>query len=126
MKDADGNILDESKPKLARELARLNLTMNYYTEWYWKIDLHNLLHFIKLRADKHAQYEIRVYAKAMLDIVKKWVPITYDAFEEYAIGGVQISKKGLATLKQLLNGKNITQEESGMSKREWNEFMKHF
>ena len=124
--DIEGNILDESKPKLARELARLNLTMNCYTEWYWKIDLHNLLHFIKLRSHPGAQYEIRVYANAMLDIIKQWVPITYEAFEEYVISGAHISKKGIAILKQLLAGKNIKQEESGMSKREWSELMKHF
>ncbi|NRA74175.1 MAG: FAD-dependent thymidylate synthase [Rickettsiales bacterium] len=124
--DADGNILDESKPKLARELARVNLTMNCYTEWYWKIDLHNLLHFIKLRADAHAQYEIRVYADIMLNIVKEWVPMTYEAFEEYIKEGVHISKKGVKVLKHMIEGKNVTQEESGMSKREWNELMKSF
>lgn len=124
--DIEGNTLDDSKPKLARELARLNLTMNCYTEWYWKIDLHNILHFIKLRSHPGAQHEIRVYADAMLDIIKKWVPITYEAFEEYVVGGTHISKKGTTILKQLLAGKNITQEESGMTKREWSELMDRF
>ena len=79
---SEGNIIDESKSGIARELARMNLTLNTYTQWYWKIDLNNLLHFLALRADDHAQYEIRVYADAMLDIVKKWVPLTYEAFED--------------------------------------------
>ncbi|POG51582.1 thymidylate synthase (FAD), partial [Wolbachia sp. wRi_2] len=70
---------------LAREIARTNLMLNYYTQFYWKIDLHNLLHFLKLRADKHAQYEIRVYAEVMLDIIKKWVPLAYNAFVEYCL-----------------------------------------
>jgi len=123
--DINGNTLDESKPKLARELARLDLTLNYYTEWYWKIDLHNLLHFLKLRCDQGAQYEIRAYANAMLDIVKKWVPITHEAFEEYFLHGAHISRKGLAVLKQLLSGQQITQSESDMSKREWDDLMQN-
>jgi thymidylate synthase (FAD) len=124
--DLDGNILDESRPKLAREIARLNLTMNYYTEWYWKTDLHNLLNFLKLRSGQGAQYEIRAYADVMLDIVKKWVPIAHEAFEEYSIHGAYISKKGLEILKQRLKGEDISQEESGMSKREWSELMQNF
>ena len=124
--DADGNTLDDSKPKLARELARLNLTMNCYTEWYWKIDLHNLLHFLKLRSDPGAQYEIRAYAEVIIDIVKKWVPITHEAFEEYFIHGINISRKSIIVLKQMLAGKNVSQEESGMNKREWDELMKNF
>ena len=110
--DIQGNTLDESRPKLARELARLNLTLNCYTEWYWKIDLHNLLHFLKLRSAKGSQYEIRVYADAILEIVKKWVPITYEAFLEYCIGGTYISQKGIQLLKQLLAGQQVTQEEA--------------
>ena len=90
---SEGNIIDESKSGIARELARMNLTLNTYTQWYWKIDLNNLLHFLALRADDHAQYEIRVYADAMLDIVKKWVPLTYEAFEDYRIGGTELSAK---------------------------------
>ena len=75
----DGSTIDENKKGLARELARMNLTLNTYTQWYWKTDLLNLMNFLRLRADSHAQYEIRVYADIMLDTVKKWVPITYDA-----------------------------------------------
>lgn len=121
--DEQGNTIDESKSKLARELARMNLPVNFYTEWYWKIDLHNLLHFLHLRADSHAQYEIRAYAQLMLDIVAKWVPLTYEAFMEYAVNGVHISNNAMATIKKMLAGESVTQEESGMSKREWGELM---
>jgi thymidylate synthase (FAD) len=124
--DINGNTIDESKPKLARELARLNLTMNYYTEWYWKVDLHNLLHFLKLRSGKGAQYEIQAYAEAILEIVKQWVPITHAAFEEYFSQGAHISKTGIAIIKQMLAGKNVSQEESGLGKREWDELMQIF
>ncbi len=121
--DEVGNVLDEGRNGLARELARMNLTLNYYTQWYWKIDLHNLLHFLALRADNHAQYEIRVYAQAMLDVVKRWVPTTYEAFMNYRVGGKEISAKGLAVIKRMLAGEKVTQESSGMSKGEWAELM---
>ena len=121
--DASGNVIDESKTGLARELARMNLPVNFYTQWYWKIDLQNLLHFLSLRADSHAQYEIRVYAEAMLDILKAWVPITHQAFMDYRMGGAAISAKGLAAIKQMIGGKTVTQEQSGMSKGEWRELM---
>ncbi len=121
--DADENILDEKKSGLARELARMNLSLNYYTQWYWKIDLHNLLHFLALRADSHAQYEIRVYAEAMLEVLKAWVPITYTAFVDYRVGGANLSAKGLAIVKRMLAGEQVSQEQSGMSKGEWRELM---
>jgi thymidylate synthase (FAD) len=121
--DSDGNILDEGRPRLARELARMDLTLNTYTQWYWKIDLHNLLHFLSLRADDHAQYEIRVYAEAMLETVKNWVPITFDAFMDYRMGGAQLSAKGLEVVKQLLAGVVPDQKGSGLSPREWRELM---
>ncbi len=117
----DGTIFDESKQGLARELARMNLPVNFYTQWYWKIDLHNLMHFIALRADPHAQYEIRVYAEAMLDIMQKWVPLTYGAFMDYRMGGKEISAKGMEIIKKLIKGEQVSQEESGLSKREWDE-----
>src|SRR5690606_5898661 len=91
----DGGIIDETRAGLARELARMNLTLNFYTQWYWKIDLHNLLHFLSLRADAHAQYEIRAYADVMLGLVKDWVPLTYQAFMDYRMGGASLSAKGL-------------------------------
>ncbi|MGL9726086.1 MAG: FAD-dependent thymidylate synthase [Wolbachia sp.] len=108
---------------LAREIARTNLTLNYYTQFYWKIDLHNFLHFLRLRADKHAQYEIRVYAEVMLDIIKKWVPLTYNAFVEYSLESACISRTGLEIIRKLIKGENVTREESGIGKREWDELM---
>ncbi|MFN6952288.1 MAG: FAD-dependent thymidylate synthase [Albidovulum sp.] len=107
---------------LARELARMNLPANVYTQWYWKIDLHNLFHFLRLRADAHAQYEIRAYAEKMCTIVKDWVPLAYGAFEDYRLGGVALSAKAVALLKRRLRGEAVTQETSGMSKGEWREF----
>lgn len=121
--DKDGNVLDDGRQGLARELARMNLPINAYTQWYWKIDLHNLLHFLSLRAHPHAQYEIRVYAEAMLDTVKRWVPAAYDAFADYRMGGAFLSGKGMDVVKKLISGENITQENSGLSKREWQELM---
>ena len=120
--DIQGNILDEDNPSLARELARMNLTLNFYTEWYWKINLHNLFHFLSLRADPHAQYEIRVYAEAMLEIVKKWVPFAYEAFMEYRVNAASFSGNGIKAIKSMLKGEEVTAETSGMSKREWTEF----
>lgn len=124
--DQRGNILDEAKSGLARELARMNITLNYYTEWYWKIDLYNLLHFLSLRADSHAQFEIREYADAMIDIVKKWVPATYEAFVDYKQNAVSVSGKMLNSLKLLLKNQPVSFESSGMSKREWEEFCATF
>ncbi|NCU51757.1 MAG: FAD-dependent thymidylate synthase [Candidatus Fonsibacter ubiquis] len=119
----DGTIIDEKKSGLARELARMNLTLNSYTQWYWKTDLLNLMNFLFLRGDSHAQYEIRVYAEKMLDTVKKWVPITHAAFLDYRVGAVHLSSKGLKVIKSLISGKKVSQEESGLSKREWDELM---
>ena len=119
----DGTKIDENKVGLARELARMNLTLNTYTQWYWKTDLLNLLNFLSLRADNHAQYEIRVYADKMLDTVKRWVPITYQAFIDYRVGAAEISSKGLSVIKSMISGKKAGQEDSGLSKREWNELM---
>ena len=114
------------KKGLARELARMNLTLNTYTQWYWKTDLLNLMNFLRLRADSHAQYEIRVYAEIMLDTLKKWVPITYEAFMDYRVGGTEISAKGKMVIKNLIKGEKIDLESSGLSKREWNELMLAF
>jgi thymidylate synthase (FAD) len=121
-----GEAKDPNKDGIARELARMNLTLNYYTQWYWKIDLNNLLHFLRLRADAHAQYEIREYSNIMLDIVSKWVPLTYEAFTNYRKDSVNISKTGVEILKKMLKGKQLSQEDSGMSKREWSEFCNIF
>lgn len=121
--DEQGNVINEDRIGITRELARMNLTLNYYTEWYWKINLHNLLHFLALRADSHAQYEIRVYAEAMLDIVKAWVPYVYEAFEEHRLHGATLSKTGLEVVKRMIAGEAVSQEASGLSKREWSELM---
>lgn len=119
-----GEIVDSEKEGLARELARMNLPLNCYTQWYWKIDLHNLLHFLNLRADSHAQYEIRVYAEIMLDIVKKWVPHCYNAFIKNNKTGKNFSGPALEIIKKMLNGEKVSQENSGLSAREWGELMK--
>ena len=120
---SDGSVIDQDRAGLARELARMNLPLNIYTQWYWKIDLHNLLHFLSLRADPHSQYEIRAYAEAMLETLRRWVPATYDAFESYVMEGAQLSGGGLAVVRRLLAGERVTQAESGLSKREWRELM---
>jgi thymidylate synthase (FAD) len=112
----------ENQQGLARELARMNLPANVYTQWYWKIDLHNLFHFLRLRADAHAQYEIRVYAECMAKLVADWVPLAYAAFEDYRLGGLTLSSKAIDCLKRMLKGEEVTQETSGMSKGEWREF----
>ncbi len=112
----------EGQDGLARELARMNLPANIYTQWYWKIDLHNLFHFLRLRADPHAQYEIRVYADAIAACVKDWVPLAFAAFEDYRMGGVTLSGKAIEVLKRRLKGEVVGQETSGMSKGEWREF----
>ena len=122
----DGSVIDESQNGLARELARMNLTLGTYTQWYWKTDLLNLMNFLRLRADHHAQYEIRAYADVMLDTLKRWVPITYEAFLDYRVGGTEVSSKGKKVLKKLISGETIDLESSGLSKREWNELMEAF
>ena len=122
----DGSTIDENAVGLARELARMNLTLNTYTQWYWKTDLLNLMNFLRLRADRHAQYEIRAYADAMLDTVKKWVPITYEAFMDYRVGGTEVSAKGKVIIQKLIKGENISIDDTGLSKREWNELMEAF
>ena len=119
----DGSVIDKNKIGLARELSRMNLTLNTYTQWYWKTDLLNLMNFLRLRADDHAQYEIRAYAEEMLDTLKKWVPITYEAFMDYRVGGTEVSAKGKEVIKKLIQGEDIDIEQSGLSKREWNELM---
>ncbi|GAA6189205.1 FAD-dependent thymidylate synthase [Litorivita sp. NS0012-18] len=114
---------EEGSVGLARELARMNLPANIYTQWYWKVDLHNLLHFLRLRADAHAQYEIRVYADAICNVVADWVPFAFKAFEDYRMGAVSMSVQMMDSLRRMLKGEEVTQENSGMSAREWREFM---
>jgi thymidylate synthase (FAD) len=121
--DESGNVVDDKRSGLARELARMNLSLNFYTQWYWKTDLHNLLHFLSLRADAHAQYEIRVYADAMIETLERWVPLVAEAFRQYRIGGAQLSANALAVVKKMLSGESVDQAASGMSKRDWSELM---
>ncbi len=122
----DGSVIDDKEVGLARELARMNLTLNTYTQWYWKTDLLNLMNFLRLRADHHAQFEIRAYADAMLDTVKRWVPITYEAFLDYRVGGTEVSAKGKSVIQNLIKGEQVSADQSGLSKREWNELMEVF
>lgn len=114
---------DPERQGLARELARMNLTLNMYTEWYWKTDLHNLFHFLELRADAHAQYEIRVYAERMLEVLAAWVPLAHQAFLDYRLGAASFSAPMLRVLRRMLAGERVEQPESGLSKREFSELM---
>jgi thymidylate synthase (FAD) len=123
LNEIDGQVLDPERQGLARELARMNLPVSLYTQLYWKIDLHNLLHFLNLRGASHAQYEIRVYAEALLDVVKQWVPLTYAAFADYRMGAYELSAKGLAAVRRLLRGEAVDRESTGMSPGEWRELM---
>jgi thymidylate synthase (FAD) len=123
LNEIDGQLVDPERQGLARELARMNLPVSLYTQLYWKMDLHNLLHFLNLRADPHAQYEIRVYAEALLDVVKQWVPLTHAAFMDYRMGAYELSAKGLAIVRRLLRGEQVERESTGMSPGEWRELM---
>ena len=108
---------------ISRETSRITIPLNCYTQWYWKIDLHNLLHFVKLRSDHHAQHEIREYAKVMEDIIKAWVPLTYKAFKEYVKNSVTFSESGMKFLRSKINGDEKTPEEFGIGKRESKEII---
>ena len=119
--DADGAPLDPARPGLARELARMNLTLNTYTQWYWKSDLHNLLGFLALRADPHAQYEIRAYAEPMMALVEAWAPLSFAAFRDYRLGAVTLSAQMLAVVRRRLAGEAVGPADSGLSAREWAE-----
>lgn len=121
--DPAGRPTDPERSGLARELARMNLPVSLYTQWYWKIDLHNFLHFLALRGDAHAQYEIRVYAEALLEVLKQWVPLTYAAFVDYRQGAYELSAKGLAVVQRMVRGEPVDQRSSGMSPGEWRELM---
>lgn len=112
---------------VARELARINLPVSFYTQWYWKTDLHNLFNFLRLRADSHAQYEIRKYAEIMLnDIVAKWVPMAYDAFMNYSFNAQNISARGMELIKKRLHGGCTEKEASALGKRELRELLSVF
>ena len=122
----EGENADSGRHGLARELARMNLTLNTYTQWYWKANLHNLFNFLSLRADAHAQYEIRAYAHIMLRMTEAWVPVAAAAFRDYRLGAVTLSAQMVAVLKRMLGGEAVSQETSGLNRREWAEFAEHF
>lgn len=124
--DDSGEILDSNRSGIARELARINLNLSFYTQWYWKTNLHNLMNFLRLRADSHAQYEIRAYADILLDIMADWVPQTFAAFKEYRLNAVTLSATAADNLRRTLKGEKITFESSGLSKREWDDFIHAF
>ncbi|TXH35226.1 MAG: FAD-dependent thymidylate synthase [Rhodospirillaceae bacterium] len=117
----DGSPIDADRQGLARELARMNLSLNFYTQWYWKVDLQNFMHFLSLRADAHAQYEIRIFAEAMLDILRRWVPLSFDAFEQHRLHAVSLSKNAIEAVRRMLQGEAVTEASSGLGKREWAE-----
>jgi thymidylate synthase (FAD) len=116
-----GETVDAGRQGLARELARMNLSLNFYTQWYWKVDLQNFMHFLSLRADAHAQYEIRVYAEAMLDVLRRWVPLSAEAFDQHRLHAVTLSKNAIDVVRRRLKGEAVTEAESGLGKREWAE-----
>ena len=118
----EGEGADPDRQGLARELARMNLTLNTYTQWYWKTNLHNLFHFLSLRGDPHAQHEIRVYADAITQMTEAWVPVAAAAFRDYRLGAVTLSAQMLAVVKRMLAGEAVTPENSGLNRREWVEF----
>ena len=122
----DGTKIDPTRQGLSRELARMVLPLNYYTEWYWSINLHNLMHFLELRLDQHAQYEIRVYADAIYTILKDWVPMTAAAFAQYRLQAVTLSPAMLKAFAMLVKGEQISEANTGLSKRELKEVQQLF
>lgn len=125
-RDAYGQYQEALDHQIARELARINLPLSLYTEWYWKIDLHNLFHFLRLRLDDHAQWEIRQYAVIMAEMVQAVCPLAYEAFSDYQLNGVNFSGPELAILREHLAGVLRDPEglvARGLSKREASEFL---
>ena len=117
----EGEPVDPDRPGIARELARMNLSLNFYTQWYWKTDLHNLMHFLRLRVDPHAQWEIRAYGERINEIVERWVPMTYGAFKNYRLGGAPLSEQALLAVRRMLAGETLDAKSAGMSPGEWRE-----
>ncbi len=126
LNERDGDVIRKNSSGLSRELARMNLPLSIYTQWYWKVDLHNLMHFLSLRADPHAQLEIRLYADEMVKIVQQWVPHTYAAFENHVLNSVHLSGKALDVVQKMLAGEVVSEETSGLNKREWRELQETF
>ena len=122
----DGTIRQDDFQGLTKELARASLNVSFYTQWYWKTNLHNLMHFLELRADPHAQYEIRAYAKVIMELVREWVPLTFQAFMEHRLGAVTLSASGRSAIKRMIDGERVSEENCGLSKREWHELRNNF
>lgn len=126
LNDKEFGDVDPDRTGVSRELARIGLSLSTYTQWYWKVDLHNLLGFLRLRADAHAQYEIRAYAGMILDLVKLWVPIVHEAFVDYRLGAVSLSREELDLLRRMIKGERFDARPAGLSEREWREFRECF
>lgn len=124
--DENGEVIDPSRRGIARELARMNLPINVMTQFYWQINLWNLLHFLKLRADVHAQYEIRAYAEVILSILEKWAPHTFEAFRDYMQDAALLSGPALRALRRVLAGEDVDLATAGLSKREAAELLELF
>ena len=122
LNEDENGVTDPGRAGVARELARMNLTLNTYTQWYWQTNLHNLFSFLRLRADAHAQHEIRVYADVLLGITSRWVPLSFEAFDEYRMGAVTLSRTAVSLVRRMATGETVTQETSGLPPREWREF----
>ncbi len=121
--DEAGRRTRPDEPSLARELARINLPLGLYTQWYWKIDLHNLFHFLLLRADPHAQEEIRAYALAIGEVVQRWVPLAWDAFLDYRAEAMMLSRAEREAVRRMLAGETPDLAALGLSKREQDELL---
>ena len=120
----DGDVADPGRPGIARELARINLPVGVYTQFYWKVDLWNLLRFLGLRADPHAQYEIRAYADELLGIVRRWVPLVHDAFQDYVLAAASLSGPAVALLRAALaSDAELDPGDFGVSGRELRELV---
>lgn len=119
--DREGQPIEPERAGLARELARIVLPLSAYTQWYWKIDLHNLLHFISLRADLHAQAEIRAYAEVLAEVTRRWVPHVMEAFDDYRLNGAALSRGALEVIRRRLRGEEVDQASSGLAASEWRE-----
>lgn len=117
---------DKERAGLSRELARIGLSLSTYTQWYWKTDLHNLFAFLRLRADAHAQYEIRAYAEVLLEVVAKWVPIAHEAFSDYRLNSVSLSAAEAEIIRRELAGRRLDRQPGTMTDREWDEFTRRF
>ena len=106
---------EKNRTSLSRELARIKFTLNTYTQWYWKVDLHNFMHFVSLRADSHSQFEIREYGKILLKILSKWTPLTYKAFLSYRLKSAELSMEAIEIIKKMIAGKKVTKSKSNLS-----------